>query len=474
MSVFFNTVKKLTPSEDKLNTLVNKSVCGSVYNLCTRVISFILQKLKINSHIINNIDNLYFLVLILLIFAIPFVRTDMLGLLASGLIILSIVKSLLSHKTFKFSYIHVPVIIYLFIMLISVGFSSLFMPSLKGFAKMMIYIGAFFSFYEFLKRNPKKIFPVIVMIAISSSVELLFALKQMLFGVEELAGWQDKTTLNPEDTLSRIFGTLKPFNPNLFAAYLLATTPCLFIISLYNFAKRDIKMTILFSLISLLSLLTIVKTGCRGAYIGLFFSLIFFACLVLDKFKGYIQKRKNLKKFLFLSLVIIAFLGVCALLFNPAISHRLTSIFTLRGDSSNSYRMNVYISTIKMFLDNFWIGIGPGNTTYRLIYGLYMVTGFDALGAYNIYLEIAVESGIFALLTFLWMILITFANSIKKIKELPLQMKLVVIATLTAIVAMLCHGFFDTVWYRPQLQLLFWLYMAILAVLTRKDFVYEQ
>jgi len=44
MSVFFNTVKKLTPSEDKLNTLVNKSVCGSVYNLATRVISFILQK----------------------------------------------------------------------------------------------------------------------------------------------------------------------------------------------------------------------------------------------------------------------------------------------------------------------------------------------------------------------------------------------------------------------------------------------
>ena len=56
--------------------------------------------------------------------------------------------------------------------------------------------------------------------------------------------------------------------------------------------------------------------------------------------------------------------------------------------------------------DNFWIGIGTGNTTYRLMYGLYMVTGFDALGAYNIYLEMAVESGIFALITFLWLMLL--------------------------------------------------------------------
>jgi len=37
--------------------------------------------------------------------------------------------------------------------------------------------------------------------------------------------------------------------------------------------------------------------------------------------------------------------------------------------------------------DNFLIGIGTGNTTFRLVYGLYMVTGFDALGAYNIYLD---------------------------------------------------------------------------------------
>ena len=54
-----------------------------------------------------------------------------------------------------------------------------------------------------------------------------------------------------------------------------------------------------------------------------------------------------------------------------------------------------------MFKDNWLLGIGVGNQNFREIYGLYMKTGFDALSAYNIYLETAVESGIFALLAFL-------------------------------------------------------------------------
>ena len=77
---------------------------------------------------------------------------------------------------------------------------------------------------------------------------------------------------------------------------------------------------------------------------------------------------------------------------------RIFSIFAMRSDSSNSFRFNVYQSCIQMFKDNWLLGIGCGNQNFREIYGLYMKTGFDALSAYNIYLETAVESGIFALI----------------------------------------------------------------------------
>ena len=68
-----------------------------------------------------------------------------------------------------------------------------------------------------------------------------------------------------------------------------------------------------------------------------------------------------------------------------------------------------------MFKDNWLLGIGVGNQNFREIYGLYMKTGFDALSAYNIYLEIAVESGIFALLAFMAFIFLNLKNVIKYI-----------------------------------------------------------
>lgn len=472
MSFFAKISKKLNPNEDVLNNLVNSSFCGKFYNAITRLISFIRIRLNLNSDIITYVDSAYLVLLGILIFTLPFVNSSMLGILASGLITLSIIKSLFGHKKFRFSALHLPIFIYLLIMLLSVGFSSLFMPSLKGFAKMLIYIATFFSFFEFLKRNPKRIFPVIVMVAISTCIELLFTFKQMIFGVSELASWQDKTTLNPEATMNRIFGTLKPYNPNLLAAYLLSTTPFIFIASLYAFITKKIKLSVIFAIFSVLALLAIIKTGCRGAYIGLFTSLIFFIAIIFDRLKKHILNNKKLLRILIITGGSLLFIGIIIALLSPDISHRISSIFTLRGDSSNSFRMNVYTSSLKMFFDNWLVGIGPGNTTFRLIYGLYMVTGFDALGAYNIYLEMAIESGIFLLLTFIWLMYLTYTKAIKRLRHLPIKLNMVIIACLTAITAMLFHGFFDTIWYRPQIQLLFWLYMAVIAVITLKGFVY--
>jgi hypothetical protein len=50
--------------------------------------------------------------------------------------------------------------------------------------------------------------------------------------------------------------------------------------------------------------------------------------------------------------------------------------------SSNAYRIYVWRASAKMFMDNWWFGVGPGNSTFPLAYGLYMKSGFDALGTY--------------------------------------------------------------------------------------------
>ena len=150
-----------------------------------------------------------------------------------------------------------------------------------------------------------------------------------------------------------------------------------------------------------------------------------------------------------------------------SIRARILSIFAMRADSSNSFRFNVYNSCIDMLKDNWLLGIGLGNNNFREIYGLYMKTGFDALSAYNIYLETAVESGIFALIAFLGFLASVVYSAYRYITEESLSVNvLAVTCALTAIIGLLIHGFVDTVFFRPQIHFIFWTMVAIIRIQT--------
>ena len=141
----------------------------------------------------------------------------------------------------------------------------------------------------------------------------------------------------------------------------------------------------------------------------------------------------------------------------------------MRGDSSNSFRFNVYNSCIDMFKDNWFLGIGVGNQNFREIYGLYMRTGYDALSAYNIYLEMAVESGIFAVFAFLSFIVFLTKTAFRVLFNSKSIEKVIVVAiAMTSIVGVLAHGFVDTIFFRPQLQFVFWFMVAIVRVFAVK------
>ena len=117
-----------------------------------------------------------------------------------------------------------------------------------------------------------------------------------------------------------------------------------------------------------------------------------------------------------------------------------------------------------MFKDNWLLGIGIGNQNFREIYGLYMKTGFDALSTYNIYLEVAVESGIFALIAFLGFLLDALYNAFKFIlKSTDTQKIILISAAAISIIGVMVHGMVDTVFFRPQIQFIFW---SMIAVIT--------
>ena len=158
-----------------------------------------------------------------------------------------------------------------------------------------------------------------------------------------------------------------------------------------------------------------------------------------------------------------------AITFVSALRHRFLSIFAMRNDSSNSFRFNVYHSAIQMFQDNWLLGIGVGNKNFREIYGLYMRTGFDALSAYNIYLEIAVESGIFALIAFLGFLFLLVKKAVSYIvNSSNFEVVLFISVSLVSILAICFHGFVDTIFFRPQLQFVFWTFAAVISANIEK------
>ena len=151
-----------------------------------------------------------------------------------------------------------------------------------------------------------------------------------------------------------------------------------------------------------------------------------------------------------------------ALIFISSLRARVFSIFAMRQDSSNSFRFNVYHSSLDMFKDNWLLGIGIGNQNFREIYGLYMKTGFDALSAYNIYLETAVESGIFALIAFLGFLVLLLKKCLRLILHSDNKQTVIILSTVfVSIVGVCVHGFVDTVFFRPQIQFIFWTMVAI-------------
>ena len=400
------------------------------------------------SFFLKTIDWFIGLNIFLQIFTSTVANSDFIGYFAIFAILLTVIKLITKPgEKFELSAADKFLLLYFIFVLISVAGSTLFYLSLKGFFKTLTYLGFYVALVHYLKDNRDKIKYIFLAYALCLSFEAVFAFLQNFSSVGEISGWQDTSRLNPEEVMTRVYGTLKPYNPNLFGGYLLALLPS-FITLPKNFRVWSIAGF-------MCTVLAIIMTGCRGSYIGLLFELIVLALITYKTLKPVYKKA-----FLTISGIAAACLAVVALSIS-ALRARIFSIFAMRGDSSNSFRFNVYNSCIDMFKDNWLLGIGVGNQNFREIYGLYMKTGFDALSAYNIYLEIAVESGIFALAAFVGFIIMLVKNALKNIKSIY------VICALVSITGILIHGIVDTVFFRPQIQFAFWTMAAIIRVYIR-------
>jgi len=418
-----------------------------------------LDSIYSSSLILQSLDKIIFITILLTFMLSTFMSSDVTGYFCFTVFLLTILRaSVTPNDRFKCEKFEIFLLLYFLICIISVAGSTLFTLSLKGFFKTFIYLSFYLSIVHHLKYNRKNIIPILLSLAACVTFESLIGLSQNFVKVAEISGWQDTSRLNPEEVMTRVYGTLQPLNPNLLGGYLVASITSVFGMCAYYFLEKKYKRGIAFLLLSGLSSLVIFLTGCRGAYIalGLIYLLIFLLSL---KFFW-----AEYKKYYFYLLSVLVSFCTFILLTISSIRARIFSIFAMRADSSNSFRFNVYQAGLEMFKDNWLLGIGVGNQNFREIYGLYMKTGFDALSTYNIYLEIAVESGIFALITFIIFISTLLIHGVNLIKKSTNYQDIIFASVaMVSICGVLIHGVVDTVFFRPQIQVVFWTMVAILS-----------
>ena len=418
-----------------------------------------LNYLYENSLFLQNIDKLIFVSILAVFVSSVVLSSDGIGFIALITVFLTLLKVLTKRgEKFEPNHFEIWLLAYFMIVLISLAGSTLFALSFKGFMKTVTYLGFYISVVHYLKDNRDKIPYLLGTIGLCAGFESLAGILQNFSHVQEISTWQDVSSLNPEQVMTRVYGTLKPYNPNLLGGYFVASIPAIFGLSGYFlYAKKNIP-AVISGVLALSSVVALFLTGCRGSYIG---CMVIFCGLFAVSAK---YLWKNYKK-IYLSIAGGAAAIACAaLLFVTSLRARVLSIFAMRQDSSNSFRFNVYQSAFQMAKDNWLLGIGVGNKNFREIYGLYMKTGFDALSAYNIFLETAVESGIFALIAFLGFLAVMIKDAVKFILTCEnIQNVIFISAAIISVIAVMIHGLVDTVFFRPQIQFVFWTMVAVVS-----------
>jgi len=432
-------------------------------SLLVKALTLPFQQLRSFLHL-ENLGSLLksasFLITLLLFVAIALPQfandKEALALFPMTSLALWILGRILCHDTNRVSNAaDILILLYGGINIVATAGSHYLAPSLHGLTKLIIYICSYFLLAQQLNGNPKRKLILTAVLLFMGTLVAAYGLYQYKTGVEPLATWEDPTV---ENQSVRIYSTLR--NPNLLAGYLVPLVPISMSLLLASFfSKRFLFIAPTLIATGVIALATIL-TGSRGGYLGLASG-----CGTLLVFTGayiYLEK-KNLRWLIITGLIALPILFVALIHFLPSVAQRFTSIFAGREHSSNSFRMNVWLSSLKMFKDNWWLGVGVGNQAFVLAYGLYMISGYDALGTYCVPLEVAVETGLIGLAIFAMMILAALARGHFGFWQAPSEwQRWLTAGAAAAMYGMMIHGLVDTVFYRPQVQFIFWLLMAIL------------
>jgi len=243
--------------------------------------------------------------------------------------------------------------------------------------------------------NTKKLFKwTILVLVLSGFITALFSINQYLFG------------FSLRLSNNRIPGTFG--NPNLFSVFLNFLIPLT--LALFLIEKTTIKKNFFIIILPILFVAHFL-TASRGGLIS----------LVIIVFLLFLKQKNKLS---ILSIFLILFLIFS--LFIPIIFWQRagTLIGVTQGMHSERLRTGIlrtksWVAALKIFSDNFLIGVGPGNFINSMNYYLPSISkSLTNKATHSTYLQLPSELGIFGLFFFLTLLYLTYKDIKKSQKNL--------------------------------------------------------
>jgi len=422
-----------------------------------------------------------------LFFGMPFLPTMVLVGLVMYVAFCFAVKWILGKRQIRLEAVDAAALAFAF----SLGCGGLFSFSSGSLKPTMVQICFLLAYFltVFLLRTGEWLKKCVWAALASSFIVALYGIFQYFSGALSSANaWLDSDMF--EDIAGRAVSTLE--NPNMLAEYLILLIPLAAaqLLAGSGFSSRSIALLSCGVLGG-----CIVLTWSRGAWLGLIFGALIFML---------IWSRRTIY-------LIVA--GVASIPFLPfilpdSIIQRFTSIGNL-GDSSTSYRVNIWRGTVRM-LEDYWLsGVGVGEAAWGTVYPRYSLASIEtAPHAHNLYLQTWVQTGIVGLLlllAFFFLLLqchFTYYRDLSRMREeisasvLSVHltagkredglrpshrtshveaevrreitsMRLEAAAPLCGILATLVQGFTDYTWYNYRVYLMFWLMCGLSAAYVR-------
>jgi len=405
--------------------------------------------------------------LVALVFALaPFVSNSLIGVLLFAGAAFWVLLTLSDETVYpqqgqslplRVTPIHLVVLLYWGISVVATALSPVKLDAAKGLMKLTLYL-LFFALMARVLRSHRIRSWILLLLLLVSLIVSVYGLRQWFFGAQALATWVDPTSNAAK--LTRVYSYLG--NPNLLAGYL---EPAIALsISAFFAWQRWLPKALAMTMFGVNSA-CLVLTFSRGGWIGFVVSLFVFLVLLVYWYS--VQLPAHWRPWA-MPVLLGGSAGVLllAVLFVEPVRDRVSSMFVGRNDSSNNFRLNVWAAVIEMIKDRPVLGIGPGNNAFNKIYPQYMRARYSALSAYSIFLEVAVETGLIGLFCFLWLLIVTFNQGIQqlhRLRALANRQGFWLMGAIAAVSGMIAHNLFDTVWYRPEVNTLWWLMIAIIA-----------